>query len=266
MSIPKVLTIAGSDSSGGAGIQADLKTFEARGVYGLSALTVITAQNSLGVQAFHPLPLELIAQQIDSVLTDIGADAVKTGMLLSPALIHLVAEKMKQYAIKNLVVDPVLAAGDGRRLTSTDADRAYITALFPLALIITPNLDEATFLTGRKVSTAGDTYVAAQMLHDMGARYVLVKGGHEPHGDEVVDTLYDGHTFHEYRTPLIPSKNPRGTGCTFASAIAAEVVKGQDVPTAVGLAQTYVTAALRAAVDWQIGAGRGTLYHGVTLS
>ncbi len=260
---PCVLTIAGSDSSGAAGAQADLKTFEARGVYGLSALTLVTAQNSLGIASLLMLPSDLIAAQIDIVLSDIGADAIKTGMLFKADVIRLVAEKATQYAIPNLIVDPVMVAGDGRRLIDADAERAYKESLFPRALIVTPNLDEARILTGRALTTKGDMYVAAQMIGDMGSRYVLVKGGHLADDGDVLDLLYDGKDFQEFRAPRVKTKNARGTGCTFASAIAAEVAKGRDVPTAVESAKRYVTEALAAAAGWGMGAGRGTLFHAV---
>lgn len=259
----RVLAIAGSDSSGAAGVQADLKTYAARGVYGLSALTVVTAQNSLGVQALHVLPLELIGQQIDSVLTDIGADAVKTGMLLKPDVIRLVAEKMQRYEVQTLVVDPVMVAGDGRRLVDAEADRAYIEGLFPHALIVTPNLDEAVLLSGHQISTPGDMYIAAEIIKAMGPRWVLIKGGHAATGDEIVDLLYDGTEFYEFRAPRLAVWNARGTGCTFASTIAAEVAKGADMQTAVGIAKDYVTAALKAVSGWKIGSGRGTMWHSV---
>ncbi len=260
---PTVLTIAGSDSSGAAGLQADLKTLEARGVYGLSALTLVTAQNSLGIQSMQALPLEMIGQQIDSVLTDIGADVVKTGLLLKADVIKLVAEKMVTYNISALIVDPVMVDGLGRRLITPDADRAYIDLLFPRALIVTPNLDEARLLTQQSLSTAGDMYVAAHTIQAMGPRYVLIKGGHAPDTDDVIDLLYDGVTFHEFRAPRIATWNARGTGCTFASAIAAEIAKGREMTVAVELAKHYVTEAIKSAAGWKLGAGRGTVNHAV---
>ncbi len=259
----KVLTIAGSDSSGAQGAQADLKTFEARNVYGMSALTLVTAQNSLGIQSLHMLPLEMIAQQIDSVFTDMGADAVKTGLLLNADVIRLVADKMAQYHVTALVVDPVMVAGDGRRMVDAAAETAYVEALFPKALIITPNLDEAGLLTHRTLSVPGDMYVAAHTLFEMGPRYVLIKGGHAAPSSEVIDLLYDGTNFYEFRAARIETRNARGTGCTFASAIAAEIAKGREVPAAVELAKHYVTRALKAAESWHVGTGRGTVDHGV---
>jgi hydroxymethylpyrimidine/phosphomethylpyrimidine kinase len=260
--IPKVLTIAGSDSSGAAGAQADLKTYEARSVYGLSALTLVTAQDSTGIQVLHPLPLEFIAAQIDAVLADVGAEVVKTGLLLRAEVIQLVAQKIAHYQVKNLVVDPVMVAGDGRRLLNEAADQAYITELFPRALIITPNIDEAQLLTGRRVQNMTEMYIAAEVLHQMGPRYVLIKGGHLQQGNEVIDLLYDGKDFTELHSERLPTWNARGTGCTFASCIAAEVAKGQNVVEACGIAKRYVAGALRAASGWSMGKGRGTVYHG----
>ena len=258
---PRILTIAGSDSSGAAGAQADLKTFEARGVYGLCALTVLTAQNSTGIQRVFPLPLDFIRQQIDSVLSDMGADAVKTGLLLHADVIQLVADQLARYQLP-AVVDPVLVDGRGKRLIDADAERAYRDVLFPRALIITPNLDEARILTGRDLQTSDEVKDAARTLCATGAQYTLIKGGHAP-GSDVIDVLYDSHAerFYEFRAPRLPVWNARGTGCTFASAIAAEVVKGADVPTAVEIAKHYVTEALQAAAEWHIGDGRGTVYH-----
>jgi hydroxymethylpyrimidine/phosphomethylpyrimidine kinase len=260
--IPKVLTIAGSDSSGAAGVQADLKTYEARGVYGLSALTLVTAQDSTGIQALHTLPPEFVAAQIESVLQDMGANAVKTGLLLRADVIRMVAQKMNDYQVQNLIVDPVMVAGDGRRLLNEEADHAYIHDLFPRALIITPNLDEAQLLTGKRVQNMSEMMIAAEMLRQMGPRYVLIKGGHIRQGDEVIDLLYDGDKFEEFRGERLPTWNARGTGCTFASCIAAEVAKGRSVVEACATAKTYVAGALRAAADWKMGRGRGTVYHG----
>jgi hydroxymethylpyrimidine/phosphomethylpyrimidine kinase len=263
--IPRVLTIAGSDSSGAAGAQADLKTFEARGVYGMSALTMLTAQNSTGIQAVQPLPIEFIASQIDSVLTDIGADAIKTGLLLRAETVRLVADKVQQYAIESVVVDPVLIDGAGRRLIDAAAEEAYRTALFPKALIITPNLDEAGLLVGKRLENVADIRKAAVTLAAYGSRWILIKGGHlQANSNSLIDILYDPATdeYYEFRAPRLPVGNTRGPGCTLASAIAAEIAKGWDVPAAVEAAKRYVGEALLAASEWKLGAGRGTLYHG----
>jgi len=261
---PRVLTIAGSDSSGAAGAQADLKTFEACGVYGLSALTVLTAQNSTGIQAVFQLPLDFVGQQIDSVLSDIGADVVKTGLLLRSDVIRLVADKLAQYQLP-AVIDPVLIDGRGRRLVDAETERAYWEALFPRALIVTPNLDEAAILTGRDLPNLDSVKEAAQLLCSSGAQYALVKGGHAP-GSEVIDVLYDRNAarFYELGGRRLPVWNARGTGCTFASAIAAEIAKRQDVPSAVEAAKHYLVGAIQAAANWQLGGGRGTVFHAYT--
>jgi hydroxymethylpyrimidine/phosphomethylpyrimidine kinase len=259
--IPRVLAIAASDSSGAAGMQADLKTFEARQVYGLSALTAITAQDSMSISAVSVLPADLVAAQIRAVLDDGGADAVKTGLLFRAEIVCAVVESLKAGAAPDtLVVDPVLVAGDGRRLVDDQTIAAYRTALFPRALLITPNLDEASILTGQPVDSPESMRAAAQRLHEMGPSYVLVKGGHLESGD-MLDVLYDGQTFQEYRAERLPVSNARGTGCTFAACIAAEVAKGRAVPAAVDIAKRYLTAALAAAADWHMGRGRGTLFH-----
>ncbi len=261
--IPRVLSVAASDSSGAAGVQADLKTFEARQVYGLSALTAITAQDSTGVKAIKLLEPEFVAQQISAVLADIGADAIKTGLLLRAEIIEAVAGAVSR--TPSLIVDPVLVAGDGRRMVDDAAISAYKSHLFPRALLITPNLDEAEILSGNRVDTPESMRTAARRLADLGSHYVLVKGGHLHDGAEMIDILYDADTgaFHEYRAERLQLHNARGTGCTFASCVAAEVAKGCDVPTAVGIAKQYVTTALKAAVDWRLGQGRGTIFHSV---
>lgn len=263
--IPRVLTIAASDSSGAAGVQADLKTFEARQVYGLSALTAITAQDSLAIHAVKLLDPGFVAQQIAAVLGDIGAQAVKTGLLLRAAIIEAVARALAEAPnpVDALVVDPVLVAGDGRPLVDDAGIAAYRAQLFPRALLITPNLDEARILTGRRVDDPPSMREAARALHAGGPRYVLVKGGHLPELAEIVDVLYDGEAFYEYRVPRLPVANARGAGCTFASCVAAEVAKGHTVPEAVQIAKRYVTAALEAAAGWTLGRGRGTLFHAV---
>ncbi len=260
--IPRVLAIAGSDSSGAAGVQADLKTFAARGVYGMSALTLVTAQNSLGIHGLQTLPPEFVAAQIDAVLSDIGADAVKTGLLHTTEIIQVVSAKTRQYAITNLIVDPVLIAGDGRRLVSNEALDAYRKDLFPHALIVTPNLREAAILSEADITNRDEMRTAAQAIHALGPRYVLVKGGDLP-GETILDLLYDGERFYEFTIARVAAQvNPRGVGCAFASSIAAEVAKGHAVPEAVEISQKYVEGALRAAAGWKMGAGRGTAYHG----
>lgn len=257
----RVLTIAGSDSGGGAGIQADLKAFAARGVYGMSALTAITAQNTVGVQGVFELPADFVGQQIDSVMSDIGADAWKTGMLSNAAIIHVVAGRARRYTMERLVIDPVMVAKSGDPLLQAEARDALITELVPLALVITPNHYEAQVLTGIEVHTLADMRQAAVAIQRMGARYVVVKGGHLPDANDAVDVLYDGEEFTEFHAPRIQTSNTHGTGCTFASAIAAELAKGHAVRMAIDTAKAYLTAALRAAVDLHIGQGHGPLNH-----
>lgn len=257
----KVLTIAGSDPSGGAGIQADLKTFAALGVYGMSVLTALTAQNTLGVQGIFDIPLSFIQQQIDSVLSDIGADAWKTGMLSNAEVIQLVAERAQYYRIEKLVVDPVMVAKGGDALLQPSARDALIADLVPLSYVLTPNHYEAQVLTGMTIQTVSDMYTAAARIHAMGARHVVVKGGDLPGSTQAIDILYDGHVYTEVGAPRVATRNTHGTGCTFASAIAAELAKGHTVATAVQRAKTYLTAAVRAADDLQIGHGHGPLNH-----
>jgi hydroxymethylpyrimidine/phosphomethylpyrimidine kinase len=257
----KVLTIAGSDSGGGAGIQADLKAFAARGVYGMSALTAITAQNTLGVQGVFELPADFVAQQIDSVMSDIGADAWKTGMLSNAEIIGVVADRARRYDVGLLVIDPVMVAKSGDPLLRPEARDALIEELVPLAYVITPNHHEAQVLTGLEIRTLADMREAAVAIHAMGARHVVVKGGHLPEASDAVDVLYDGREFREFPAPRIDTPNTHGTGCTYASAIAAELAKGHPVPEAVRIAKAYLTATLRAAVDLHIGHGHGPLNH-----
>jgi len=253
-----VLTIAGPDSGGGAGIQADLKTFAALGVYGTSALTAITAQNTLGVTAVHELPPEMVAAQIDAVVSDIRPDAVKTGMLANAAIIEVVARKVKEHALPNLVIDPVMVAKSGDSLLRRDAVAALRDLLLPLATVITPNLPEAALLTGCDLDSADEIRRAAQEIVALGAGAVVVKGGHRQ-GYVAVDLLYDGRQFREYVTPRIETTSTHGTGCTFASAIAAFLARGEPLAEAVGQAKEYLTEALRHA--YPIGHGHGPVHH-----
>jgi len=261
MKMPRCLTIAGSDSGGGAGIQADLKTFAALGVYGMSALTAITAQNTLGVQGVYELPADFVGLQIDSVVTDIGVDAVKTGMLSNAEIIAVVAAKVREHALPSLVVDPVMVAKSGDPLLRPEAREALIRLLLPLAVVVTPNLHEARVLTGMDIQTVADMERAAVAIHQMGARHVVVKGGHLS-GDSV-DVLYDGERFVHFPSPRVETKNTHGTGCTFASAIAAGLAKGLDVVEAVRQAKEYITLALRHSLD--LGHGHGPTHHFAAL-
>jgi hydroxymethylpyrimidine/phosphomethylpyrimidine kinase len=251
------MTIAGSDSGGGAGIQADLKTFSALGVFGTSTLTAITAQNTIGVTAVHEVPTDVVSAQIDAVMMDIGADAVKTGMLSSSAIVETVAEAIRRHGIENLVVDPVMVAKSGDRLLREEAIASIRDTLLPLAAVVTPNIPEAEDLTGRAIRTDDDVRRAAVSISAMGARAVVIKGGHRD--GPPTDLLYDGEQFREFTTERIPSMNTHGTGCTFASAVAAGLAHGLETPQAVARAKEYVTAAIRAA--YPIGQGHGPLHH-----
>ena len=259
----RALTIAGSDSGGGAGLQADLKTFAALGVYGMSAVTAITAQNTVGVQGVIELPADFVGLQIDSVVTDIGVDAVKTGMLANADIIAVVAAKVREHDLPNLVVDPVMVAKSGDPLLREDARQALIEQLIPLAKVLTPNLHEAQMLTGMEIESLEDMRRAARAIHELGAQNVVVKGGHLPSSDESVDVLYDGRDFIEFSAPRIETENTHGTGCTFASAIAAELAKGKTVPEAVEAAKEFITMAIRNSLD--IGHGHGPTNHFAAL-
>lgn len=257
----RAMTIAGSDSGGGAGIQADLKTFAARGVFGMSAVTALTAQNTVGVQGVFEIPPDFIALQIDSVVSDIGVDAVKTGMLSSAPIIATVAAKVREHRLAPLVVDPVMVAKSGDPLLRDDARAALIQQLLPLATVVTPNLHEARVLCGFEITTLEEMRRAAQVIHRLGARVVVVKGGHLPETSDAIDLLYDGQTFQEFRAPRVETKNAHGTGCTFASAMAAELAKGRPVVDAVRIAKEYLTAILRASANLHIGHGHGPMNH-----
>ena len=251
------LTIAGSDSGGGAGIQADLKTFSALGVFGTSALTAITAQNTLGVTAVFELPPEIVAAQIDAVVSDIGADAVKTGMIANSEIIRVVAAKVREHGLSTLVVDPVMVATSGDRLLREEAVTALRTELLPLATVVTPNLPEAAVLTGRSIDSLADMREAARVIVGLGVRSVVVKGGHL-HGD-ATDIFYDGDQFVELPARHIETTSTHGTGCTMASAIAALLAKGKSLEDAVSGAKVYVTAAIERA--YPIGHGHGPVHH-----
>ena len=252
------LTIAGSDSGGGAGIQADLKTFSALGVYGASAVTAITAQNTVAVTQVLALPPELVAAQIDAVLEDIGAHAVKTGMLANAAIIQAVAGRLRAHGVRRLVVDPVMVAKSGARLLEPEAVEALRAHLLPLATVVTPNVPEAEVLVGSPLAGEADLRRAAEEIAALGAAAVVMKGGHRP-GPEVVDLLYYQGTFTELRAPRVETTSTHGTGCTFASAVAAGLARGLDVPQAVAEAKAYVTEALRHAPG--LGRGHGPVHH-----
>lgn len=258
--LKKVLAIAGSDSSGGAGIQADLKTFTARGVYGMSVITAVTAQNTIGVQDIFELPASIVGMQIDSVMKDIGADAVKIGMLSNDKIINTVAGKLQKYHAGNIVLDPVMAAKSGDFLLREDSQNSLIKKLIPLSFVLTPNLPEAIAITGFKIENIEQMKKSAATLHDMGAKNVVVKGGHLS-SNFAVDILYDGKSFFEYSSERIKTRNTHGTGCTFASAIAAELAKGSDIYEAVNIAKQYLTKAIKSAARLNLGHGHGPVNH-----
>ncbi len=258
----RVLTIAGSDSSGGAGIQADLKTFSALGCYGMSAVTALTAQNTTGVSGIHPVPPAFVAAQMDAVLGDIGADAVKIGMLHSPELVAAVAAGLKRHAVGRIVLDPVMAAQSGDRLVRDDAVDALRTLLMPLALVVTPNLPEAGVLLGRRLECAEDMASAARDLAAFGSRAILVKGGHLP-GADSPDLLYLAPEDRMVALPggRIRTVNDHGTGCTLSSAIAACLACGFDIEAAVVHARSYLRGALEAGAGYRVGRGHGPVHH-----
>jgi hydroxymethylpyrimidine/phosphomethylpyrimidine kinase len=249
----RILTIAGSDSGGGAGIQADLKVITVLGGYGMSAITALTAQNTLGVQAIHEVPPSFVEAQIDSVLSDIGADAIKTGMLATKEIVVVVAKKIKQYGVKKIVVDPVMVAKGGDSLLRRDAQQALIEHLIPLSIVITPNLLEASVLSGFSVDSIPEMKKAARRIYEMGASHVVVKGGHL--SGMAIDLFYDGREYTEIAGPRIDSKDTHGTGCTFASAIATFLAAGDSVPDAVKKAKRFITVAIQSSIH--LGKGTG---------
>jgi hydroxymethylpyrimidine/phosphomethylpyrimidine kinase len=249
----RILTIAGSDSGGGAGIQADLKAITLLGGYGMSVITALTAQNTVGVQAIHEVPARFVERQIDSVLSDIGADAIKTGMLTNQEIIEVVAKKVKQYGVKKVVVDPVMVSKSRASLLRMDAQEALIKELIPLAWVVTPNLMEASVLSGLKVDSLEGMKKAAHQIYKLGAKYVVVKGGHLK--GMAIDLLYDGKIFNEIEGPRIDTKNTHGTGCTFASAIATFLARGDTIDVAVRKAKTFITMAIQS--GFSLGKGTG---------
>ena len=251
------LTIAGSDSSGGAGIQADLKTFAALRVYGMSVLTAVTAQNTVGVQGIHELPPDFVARQLDSVMEDIGCDACKTGMLATGETIEAVAAGVKRHGIEQLVVDPVMVAQSGDSLIQPDAQAALAEALVPLALVVTPNIPEAEVLAQMHIEEPEDLQRAAHAIAALGPEYVVIKGGHS--AGAAIDIVFDGEDIMELEAARIETPNTHGTGCTFSAAIAAELARGEGVLNAIGLAKQHVTAAIAASLD--IGEGSGPTNH-----
>lgn len=256
---PHAMTIAGSDSGGGAGIQADLKTFAAFGVYGTSAITAITAQNTVGVMAVQEVDLEVIAAQIDAIVTDIGVDVVKTGMLSSAGIAHLVAVKAKEHSFPNLVVDPVMIAATGARLLREEAIKMIREELIPLSTVVTPNIPEAEALTGIEITDRQGMEEAARLLHRLGASNVVIKGGHMESSEDSDDLLFDGTEFTVFSAKRIDTTSNHGTGCTFASAVASGLASGKTVEQAVSDAKAYVTKSMQNA--FPVGKGHGPLNH-----
>jgi hydroxymethylpyrimidine/phosphomethylpyrimidine kinase len=257
MTVPKALTIAGSDSGGGAGIQADLKTFSAFRVFGTSVLTALTAQNSVGVHGVHEVPPAFVRAQLDAVLSDLGADAVKIGMLSSAPIIGAVAEGLAAHPHGPVVLDPVMIAKAGDPLLRPDAQQALASLMLPLALVVTPNLHEASVLAGMPVSTEEEMEEAARRIHALGPRTVLVKGGHLK--DSATDILWDGTRITRFPGARVASTSTHGTGCTLSSAIAAGLALGRDLTDAIREAKAYVTAAIRG--GFPVGRGVGALRH-----
>ena len=258
----RVLTIAGSDSGGGAGIQADLKTIAANRCYGMSVITALTAQNTLGVSAIHAVPVDFVAAQMDAVLSDIGADAVKIGMLFSPELIRTVADGLRRYEAKNIVLDPVMVAQSGDKLLQDEAVAALKEHLIPLADLITPNLPEASVLLDREILTEEDLAAAAVDLAALGAGNVLIKGGHLE-SENSDDCLYLGaeRRLVTLAGERVVTRNNHGTGCTLSSAIAAYLARGEDMETAVRLGKDYIAGAIQAGAAYEIGRGNGPVHH-----
>lgn len=256
--LPVALTIAGSDSGGGAGIQADLKTFQALGVYGASVITAITAQNTLGVRAVQEIDPSVVAAQIDAVAEDLGVDGAKTGMLSSAEIIRTVSDRVRYWNLgSTLVVDPVMVAKSGDRLLREDAVHALVHDLLPLAAVVTPNLPEAEVLVGHAIDGEEAMREAAREIAALGPRTVVMKGGHLP-GDPV-DILFDGREFHRFPATRVQTKNTHGTGCTFSAAIAAQLARGADIVEAVGTAKRYLDEAIRRAIP--LGHGHGAVLH-----
>lgn len=261
MPIPKALTIAGSDSGAGAGIQADLKTFAALGVYGSCALTAVTAQNTRQVLAIAEVPEEVIALQIDGVMEDIGAQAVKTGMLSSSTIIETIADRLEAWGVVNLVVDPVMVAKSGDALLQSNAIRALAMRILPLALVVTPNVPEAEVLAKRDLTDDASAREIARAIHALGPRYVVVKGGHRE--GSATDLVFDGSSFTELEAERIDTENTHGTGCTFSAAITALLARGVEPVVAIAAAKDYLTSALRH--SYRIGEGHSPVnhFHGV---
>jgi hydroxymethylpyrimidine/phosphomethylpyrimidine kinase len=255
---PTALTIAGSDSGAGAGVQADLKTFEAHGVYGTSAITAVTAQNTVGVTMIQPLNPQIVRAQIEAVMSDIGAHAAKTGMLSNAAIVTTVARELRQWKLPFVVVDPVMVAKSGHRLLDDEGLRALTAELLPIASVVTPNLPEAEALSGMSIRDDEDRREAARKIAKFGASAVVIKGGHA-RTSEIVDLLYDGTQFVEFRHERIPGPHTHGTGCTFAASLAATLALGRPLSEAIPVAQRYIAGAMKRGVA--LGRGHQPMNH-----
>ncbi|MCR8847330.1 bifunctional hydroxymethylpyrimidine kinase/phosphomethylpyrimidine kinase [Rossellomorea sp. SC111] len=255
----KALTIAGSDSGGGAGIQADLKTFQECHVYGMSAITAVTAQNTKGVQGVYPLSASVILEQLTSINGDLPPQAVKTGMLVNDEIIATVADFASSSGWEKLIVDPVMIAKGGASLLGEKSIGSLINHLIPIAYVITPNIPEAEALTGREILNVDDCRRAAEDLYKMGAKHVVIKGGHQPDTLNATDTLYDGIGFYEFTSPRVSTPHTHGTGCTFSAVITAELAKGNTAYDSVQTAKDFITAAISHSLG--IGSGHGPTNH-----
>ena len=263
--IPITLTIAGSDSGGGAGIQADLKTFSAMGTYGASVLTALTAQNTLVVTAIHDVPTDFIAAQMDAVFSDLDVKAVKIGMLSQPAIIETVASSLRKHKVKQIVLDPVMVAESGDPLLAADAVSSLVEHLFPLASLITPNLHEGARLLNQDMATTNEAMEQqAAHLQAMGANAVLIKGGHSA-GRDAADVLVSDGKVRWYSAPFIETKNTHGTGCALSSAITARLAHGDELSVAVESAKLWLTGAIKHAYELAVGAGAGPVHHFYSL-
>ncbi|MBN2007827.1 bifunctional hydroxymethylpyrimidine kinase/phosphomethylpyrimidine kinase [candidate division KSB1 bacterium] len=255
----KAMTIAGSDSGGGAGIQADLKTFTAYGVFGTSAITALTAQNTIGVQGILPVDPEFVVKQMNSILDDIGTDALKTGMLANPEIVTAVAETISEYNLKNVIVDPVMIAKSGDALLSDNARMAVIEKLVPLATVVTPNVFEAEVMLNMKINTIADMKMAGKKLKDMGCEWVVIKGGHMESEHEAIDVVFNGAEYFLLSNKRYDTKNTHGTGCTFSSAIAAGLAKQYSPFKAIQQAKQFISQAIKESLP--IGSGHGPTNH-----
>ncbi|NOU66053.1 bifunctional hydroxymethylpyrimidine kinase/phosphomethylpyrimidine kinase [Paenibacillus sp. LMG 31461] len=259
MAIYKALTIAGSDSGGGAGIQADLKTFQEIGVYGMSVITAVTAQNTLGVQGVYPMSAEAVERQLASIGEDLRPDALKTGMLFSGEIIRIVAAAIKKYTWEQIVVDPVMIAKGGASLLQQEAIDAMIHSLLPLADVVTPNIPEAEALSGMLITDRESRQKAALRIHAYGCKHVMIKGGHEANTEQATDLLYDGASFTEFTSKRLVTQHTHGTGCTFAAALTSGLAQGLTTKTSLQLAKNFIQAAISEPLH--IGSGHGPTNH-----